>query len=280
MALFPNASISSFYTGRSFGPAVLDATNLRNGALRARHTGSTWSAVSGGTPVGVGNGALALPIIRGSMSAFSRTTVNVGSAPIQEGREMSGDTAMSFTVTPADLLLTALLSGSAAITFNVPNSSIGAAVGIAGSTSFAITPSAPVLGALAGVSGSTSMAISSSSTLTGYGALTGNITPYTELSPQSLASAVWGAVATQFNEAGTLGNKLNSAASGGVDYAALGQAVWAVILADADTPGSMGAFIQSISGGGGSSLTAEEISAAVAAHAQTLTVGKFLALKD
>ena len=280
MALFPNASFTSFFAGRSFGPAIESATNLRHGSLRARNTGSTWSAVHGGTPVGVGSGALVLPIYSGSMSEFVRTAMSVATASIQEGREISGDTSMSFTVTPADLLLTALLSGSATITFTVAGADLGAAVGIAGSTSFSMSSSTPVLGALAGISGNASMSMSSSATLTGYGALSGNITSYTELSPQSLASAVWGAVATQFNEAGTLGNKLNSAASGGVDYAALGLAVWNVMLADADIAGSMGAFIKSISGGGGPSLTAEEISAAVAAHAQTLTVGKFLALKD
>jgi hypothetical protein len=225
VAFFPDSSISSFYTGRSFGPAIESATNLRNGALRARHSGEYWSEVNGGTPVGVGAGALALPIVGGSMSAFVRTAMTAAIAPIQEGREISGSTSASFTVTPAGLLLTALLSGSASITFTVANANLGAAVGISGSTSFSITPSAPILGALAGVSGNAAMIVSSSATLTGYGALSGNITPYTELSPQSLASSVWGAVATQFNEAGTMGNKLNSAASGGVDLSAMADAV-------------------------------------------------------
>lgn len=245
MALFPNASISSFYAGRSFGPSIEEATNLRNGSLRARNTGEYWSDVNGGLPVGMGAGALALPTVRGSISAFVRATATVASASIQEGREISGGTSVSFTVTPADLLLTALMSGSTSITFTVANSDLGAAVGISGSTSFSITPSIPILGALAGVSGNTSMAVSSSATLTGYGALSGNITPFTELSPQNLASSVWGAVATQFNEAGTMGNKLNSAASGGVDYAALGEAVWAVLKTDADTAGSVGAALLS-----------------------------------
>ena len=43
----------------------------------------------------------------------------------------------------------------------------------------------------------------------------GEWTPYTELSPENLARAVWDALATQFNDAGTMGNKLNTASSGG-----------------------------------------------------------------
>jgi hypothetical protein len=41
-----------------------------------------------------------------------------------------------------------------------------------------------------------------------------------------LAQAVWGAIASSNNEAGTMGAKLNTASSGGVDMGALAQAVW------------------------------------------------------
>lgn len=226
MAFFPDSTIASFQSGRTFGPSIEAATNVRNGSLRARNTGEYWSPVNGGFPVGFGAGALVLPTVRGSISAFVRASATVASASVQEGREISGSTSVSFTVTPADLLLTALLSGSTSITFAVAGADLGAAVGIEGSTSFSITPSVPILGALAEITGNGTFSLTGAGTLTGYGALSGDITPYTELSPQSLASAVWSAVAAQFNEAGSMGNKLNSAASGGVDYAALGIAVW------------------------------------------------------
>lgn len=196
MAFFPDSSISSFQAGRKFGPSIESATNLRNGSLRARNTGGYWSSVNGGLPVGMGAGAFVLPIVRGSISAFVRATTTVASAPVQEGREISGTASASFTVTPADLLLTALLSGSASMVFTVAGADLGAAVGISGSTSFSITPSTPILGALAEVSGNASMVVSPSATLTGYGALSGNITPFTELSPQNLANAVLAAALT------------------------------------------------------------------------------------
>ena len=232
MAFFPDSTSSSFQTGRTFGPSIESATNMRNGALRARNTGGTWSDVNGGTPVGMGAGALALPTVRGSISAFVRATTTVASAPVQEGREISGSTSVSFSVTPADLLLTALLSGTTSITFTVPGANLGAAVGIAGSTSFSITPSAPILGALAGVSGNASMAVSPSATLTGYGALSGNITPFTELSPQNLASAVWSSVLAGYPDTGTAGKALSTASSGGVDYDSMATATALAVRAN------------------------------------------------
>lgn len=57
--------------------------------------------------------------------------------------------------------------------------------------------------------------------------MTGGWTPYTTLSPENLAANVWGALATSFNEAGTMGNKLNTASSGGVDLDAMAATVWA-----------------------------------------------------
>ena len=59
----------------------------------------------------------------------------------------------------------------------------------------------------------------------------GEWTPYTELSPENLARAVWDALATQFNETGTMGSKLNTASSGGVDMGAMVDAVLAALNA-------------------------------------------------
>jgi len=63
------------------------------------------------------------------------------------------------------------------------------------------------------------------------GELAADITGESVLSPQSLAAAVWSALAAQYNEAGTMGNKMNSAASGNIDYATLAAAVLAAMNA-------------------------------------------------
>jgi hypothetical protein len=43
--------------------------------------------------------------------------------------------------------------------------------------------------------------------------ITADITPYTVLSPESLASALWNSTTTSYNNPGTMGEKLNSAGS-------------------------------------------------------------------
>jgi hypothetical protein len=61
------------------------------------------------------------------------------------------------------------------------------------------------------------------------GELAANITGQSELSPQSLAAAVWSALAAQFNVNGTMGQKLNAAASGNIDYQTLADAIVAAM---------------------------------------------------
>jgi hypothetical protein len=56
--------------------------------------------------------------------------------------------------------------------------------------------------------------------------MTGSMNPFTELSPEGLANAVWSALASENNVANTMGAKLNTASSGGVDMELLAQAVW------------------------------------------------------
>jgi len=43
--------------------------------------------------------------------------------------------------------------------------------------------------------------------------MTGEMTPFTELSPENLAKAVWSALASENNDIGTMGAKLNTASS-------------------------------------------------------------------
>jgi hypothetical protein len=59
------------------------------------------------------------------------------------------------------------------------------------------------------------------------GYLFATIRGYGDLTPEAIRDSVWNATAANFNTTGSTGQKLNNAASGGVDYVALGQAVWA-----------------------------------------------------
>lgn len=54
-----------------------------------------------------------------------------------------------------------------------------------------------------------------SGTFFGTASLEANISSSSTLSPENLAAAVWNSIAASFNTAGTMGNKMNSAASAG-----------------------------------------------------------------
>jgi hypothetical protein len=70
---------------------------------------------------------------------------------------------------------------------------------------------------------------SNSATVRATGNLSGDITPFTELSPQNLAAAVWETIAADFNEAGTMGKLLNDAGAPPT-AAQVADAVWNKVL--------------------------------------------------
>ena len=80
------------------------------------------------------------------------------------------------------------------------------------------------LGWMTGVAAS-----SSGAALVSYavGNMAGVSTTATTLSPEGLAASLWGSAAASYNNAGTMGAKLNAAGSGGVDLDALAASVWA-----------------------------------------------------
>jgi hypothetical protein len=61
--------------------------------------------------------------------------------------------------------------------------------------------------------------------LEAIGEMAATIKGYGDLSVEGLRDAIWNAVASNYNVIGTMGQKLNSAAVGGVDYDALAEAV-------------------------------------------------------
>lgn len=68
--------------------------------------------------------------------------------------------------------------------------------------------------------------VSPTAIISALGHMTGEMNPFTPLSPEWLANAVWSALASENNIANTMGAKLNTASSWGVDMNALAQAVW------------------------------------------------------
>jgi hypothetical protein len=171
-----------------------------------------------------------LPYKPGAMSAFTfvGATVTANPLTVSAGKNAVGNIDITFTVGPSQLNLVVSAVGNAAITFTLTGllQSVAPASGNANIT-FTVGPS--TLGALASVFGNVTVTIAANGTIQAIGNLSGAITPYTELSPQNLAAAVWEAIALDYNATGTMGNKLNLAASGSIDYDALAQAVWTYV---------------------------------------------------
>lgn len=153
-----------------------------------------------------------LPYKPGAMSSFTNLVVTLtpGTLNLAAGRNISGDTTVTVTVNPAAGQLIVSAVGSTSITFNLA-ANLAGALSASGSTSFSFTVNNATLGAIVDAVGATLVQFSASATPRATGNLSGDITPFTELSPQNLAAAVWSALSSAYNDPGTMGELLNSA---------------------------------------------------------------------
>lgn len=140
---------------------------------------------------------------------FNQITFDLSNTLIA-GLPGSGSTSITFTVGPSQLELVVSASGSTSINFSLTGNAAAVlqAVGAIG-IDFTVGPA--TLGAESGIFGNTVITFTGTATPRATGNLAGAVTPFTELSPQSLAAAVWNSVATQYDSAGTMGELLNSA---------------------------------------------------------------------
>jgi hypothetical protein len=171
-----------------------------------------------------------LPYKPGAMSSFTNLVVTVtpGTLNLAAGVNITGSTTVTITVNPADGQLIVSASGSTSITFNLA-ANLAGALSAAGSTSFSFTVNNATLGAIVDAVGAALVQFSNSANIRATGNLSGDITPFTELSPQSLSAAVWQALASAYNAPGTMGELLNSA-GGGASPATIAAEVWSTPL--------------------------------------------------
>jgi hypothetical protein len=196
--------------------------------LRNQSVGEGISSELAGIPYGhLGPSSWVLPYQAGAMSAFTYAgaTFSLGTLNVAAGRNLDGQVVVTFTVGPSQLDLIVSAVGSSSATFTADGTLAGAlaATGVSAIT-FTVGPS--TLGAIIDAVAAALVQFTTQATPRATGTLEGAVTPFTELSPQNLAAAVWRAIATDFNDSGTMGNKLNLASSGGIDYDTLAQAVW------------------------------------------------------
>jgi len=257
MALYPNGRYLTRSPGRHFGPGpgLGVVPRLSDGARLGRFTAIADTA---STPDGYGLRALVPPLTAGGMSALVRVAQVDGAASLLQGAPMEGSASVASLLSSAGLSLVVGLSGTASVlTLTGEGLVLSLTVGLDGSASWALSGTA-ALALIVPFEGAGSVAqVTGTADLRGILSMVGEWTPYTELSPESLARSVWDAVAAQYNDAGTMGAKLNTASSGGVDLNALAQAVWEYATRTLTA---------------GAALTAEQVASAVLAAAQTTPI--------
>lgn len=167
-------------------------------------------------------------------SRFDAVATMTGTASGALGVNLTASAPVVFSVANAGLQLVVSATGTATVTFST-SSALAGALDAAGAASFAFTLPSTTLGAIISAQAAASFALSGAATPRALGNLAGDITPFTELSPQNLAAAVWGALATAINEPGTAGAALLAAGSAGDP--------WGTPLPGAYAAGSAGALV-------------------------------------
>lgn len=191
------------------------------------------------------------PPARTASASFVLSFANASGQLISSG---TGTAAMQFNFSNALLTASVGGTGNATLVINTNNALLGATakatasasilISAANAQAYPLNDTSPVRTASASMiisianaqayplndtsparTASGSLNFSGSLTPYAVGSMQGNTVDTSILTSDSIAAAVWSAVAAEFNEAGSTGNKLNTASSGGVDMQALVDAV-------------------------------------------------------
>lgn len=231
MALYPNGRYLTRSPGRHFGPGPGLEVAARGRADRLNCFVREDQAKSASTPDGYGLKASTPPLTAGSMAAKKRMASVAGAGYLLAGAPVSGSFS-SALVGSGNLALIVGLSGSGVlVTLQGQSAALSLTMALSGSGNIALSGAGnlSLIVPFAAAPGSRVLTFASAADLKGLCSMAGAFSPFTELSPQNLASAVWEALAGQFNGAGSMGAKLNTASSGGVDVDALAAAIAAKI---------------------------------------------------
>lgn len=239
--------------GRFFGGTSLsdERANFNNpGDERNLFIGQAFISPAGGQPNGVRHPyTWTMPKGDGGMASFNNASGDVIAflanlaGGLNAEADLTGVGEFSNAVLQLVVSAAASINSDGQITSANLLATLAAVASLEGTGTFEgdIIALANAVAALAGTSGQDVL-------LTAQGALTSDITPFTELSPENLAAAVWNSLAATYTDPGTLGKALQDASAAGNP--------WAALLSSNKDAGSFGEHIQKL-----------------------LTTGKFIGLK-
>jgi hypothetical protein len=170
-------------------------------------------------------GAYVMPYTAGGMSSWQGSITLQGAGNVLAGGPMIGEGQVTFTG-DGNVSLVISMSGDGGITLT-GSGGVSLTIGLSGGGSWVVSGSGG-LSMIIPIDGAGSFGITGAGDVKGDLAMEGSWSPFTELSPQSLATAVWSALAAQNNEPGTMGDLLNAAGGGGISGAVIEQIVDAV----------------------------------------------------
>lgn len=216
--IYPNGQRALTYLIRHMaGALVTTGATLYSGIGGARFNRFVSETQSKQSGVPNGYDAPVLAIKAGGMSSLRGILAFDGTGDMLQGGPMEGTGAITFTAPDSGLsLVISLSSNSSVVTLTGNSMELRLTVGLNGTGAFQLTGEnnlaliVPFEGA-----GSVLTMGAGSTDLRGLLSMQGEWTPFTELSPEGLASAVWGSMASAYNDAGTMGEKLNGAGSAG-----------------------------------------------------------------
>jgi hypothetical protein len=216
MALIGNYSILNRQLSKQFGgtvasgfPAHITPTGFYKNRFGAFDNNAA-------TPNGyLHPAAWVLPMKSGGMSSYNQTQFSItqSNAILVNAQYRTASGTIVFTQTSADLgqIFAGVASGS--ISLSAASASLSAIFeGVAsGAISFAVADA--TLGGTFSMTASGTVVFTPSGLLTAKAFMEASAGGATPLSPEGLAAAVWSAAASAYNDAGTMGEKLNDAGS-------------------------------------------------------------------
>jgi len=238
MALWPNArrdllGFNPVGIASHWGFQQTQQTTQRNLAFFANQSIAQTASI----PEGAFQTAACIlaPLVAGGMSAANNATdISFSqSANALAGGPVEGAATLTFTQ-DGGLSLQVTLNGDGSITFT-RSGDLALTIGLAADGSIVFSQSGG-LSMIVPAEGVASFTLTGSANLKGNLSLSGDITPFTELSPQNLAAAVWGQVVDSGYSAEEIMRLLSAVAAGKTDIVDLGGGAATVKFRDlADT---------------------------------------------
>jgi len=217
MAVYPNnySSATGWNTYRYFGRDAFYAYSNKSGQKQNFFLNENVEQHTS-IPDGYAMTAIVNPIKAGGVSSFRQSKIVFSqSGALLSGGPVTGSATITFDCDDKTLNLLIFMTGTSTITFDADSCLLKLTMGLSGTGNIAFDADGNVLGLIIPIFGSATVTFTASADLRGNLSLSGNISPFTELSPENLASAVWNALGTSYNIVGSMGMILKSAGSAG-----------------------------------------------------------------